>query len=549
MAYSHKNSALHKILPKPIRPSDCLHITIRLQQQPTDQPWLPGMSVFSVNGPPYGGVRSNVQGHDVVSSPHKPTSCAPHPYSFKLEPGVPASSISCPTASDTVVDRDGHAENDRGAIEYKMESQGCTKQDGRVDPAIVIEHMRKSGASEDTIRNACSNPALLDYHGQLMLLEKQNRKRFTHTCTSPPAPALDEHFPGYGCFQTTFRGGSALHDYNTQLMLLEQQNQKRLAMAREEQADFTPDRIKQKIRPRPNVQSEPKFAYERAESDLKNTQATDEMKREGTAHLALPLLPALHMPTYQNNFRCPHNSSSPSLDDQGLRSPNGPSNQAWLSGSFAHPPYNEAQFQVVKPAQKPLSGTLALQDYQMQLMLLEAQNKKRKMLQDAAKAKEDDELAAQRQAIIQRHQVNLEHWQLAQQKQARNKTTKQSSSQTSCDQSKCVPLQSRQMAAHAGQDLQFAAPSSAPAPPHSTITSAAGHHGSSAMHDLPSIATGERIVMDLPIRTSNRAAEKADIDLDMDEWAKVERPRKRACSEESEQFSEGSNLVDLDDEC
>ena len=69
------------------------------------------------------------------------------------------------------------------------------------------------------------------------------------------------------------------------------------------------------------------------------------------------------------------------------------------------------------------------------------------------------------------------------------------------------------------------------------------------MHDLPSIAAGERIVMDLPIRTSNRAAEKADIDLDMDEWAKVERPRKRACSEESEQFSEGSNLVDLDDEC
>ena len=504
------------------------------------------MSVFSVNGPPYGAVRSNVQGHDVVSSPHMPTSCAPRPYSFKLESGVPASSISCPTASDTVVDRDDHAENDRGAIECNIESQGCTKQDGRVDPAIVIEHMRKSGASEDTIRNACSNPALLDYHGQLMLLEKQNRKRFTHTCTSPPAPALDEHFPGCGRFQTTFRGGSALHDYNTQLMLLEQQNQKRLAMAREEQADFTPDRIKQKIRP--NVPSEPKFAYERAEPDHKNPKAMDETKREGTTHFALPSLPALHMPPHQNKFCYPHNSSSPSLDDQGLRSPNGPSNQAWLSGSLAHPPYNEAQFQVVKPVQKPLSGTLALQDYQMQLMLLEAQNKKRKMLQDAAKVKEDEELAAQRQAIIQRHQVNLEHWQSAQQKQATNKITKQSSSHTSCDQYKCVPLRSRQMAAHAGQDLQFAAPSSAPALPHSTITSTAGHHGSSAMHDLPSTAPGERIVMDLPIRTSNRAAEKADIDLDMDEWAKVERPQKRACSEESEQFSEGSNLVDLDDE-
>ena len=105
------------------------------------------------------------------------------------------------------------------------------------------------------------------------------------------------------------------------------------------------------------------------------------------------------------------------------------------------------------------------------------------------------------------------------------------------------------MAANAEQDLQFAAQSSAPVPPHSTITSAVGHPGSSAMYDLPSLASGDRIVMDLPIRTSNRAAEKADIDLDMDEWAKVERPQKRACSEESEQFSEGSNLVDLDDEC
>lgn len=496
MAYSQNNSALHKSQLKPIHPSDCLDITINLQPQLADQPWLPGMSVFSANGPPYGATRSNVQGHYMLSG-------------------------------------------------CKVESQGPAKQNGCFDPAIVIEHLRKSGASEDTIRSVSSNPALLDYNGQLMLLEQQNRKRLTHC--APRSPATDERTRCYGRFQSPHQGGSALQDYNTQLMQLEQENQRRLAIAREEKASSTPDRIKQELRP--NMSPEPKLAYERAESDHNNAKAMDEMKREATVHPTLPSLPALHMAAFQNNYCCPHNSSSPNRDDQGVSSQNGPSFQPWLSSPVALPDL-DIHGQVVAPKKAPMaiSGNLALQNYQMQLMLLEAQNKKRKMLQDAAKAKEDEELAAQRQAIIQRHQVNIEHWQSAQQKQAMNKTTKESSSHTSSDHYKFVPFRPRQMEAHVGQDLQFAAQASASGPPHPTTTSTTGHHESSAMHGLSGNTPRDRIVMDLPIRTSNRAVEKADADLDMDEWAKVERPQKRACSEESELFSNGSDLIDLDDE-
>jgi hypothetical protein len=52
----------------------------------------------------------------------------------------------------------------------------------------VIAHMRKAGATEDAIQAAHSNRALLDYNCQLMLLEQQNKNRLAMARVEAPLP-------------------------------------------------------------------------------------------------------------------------------------------------------------------------------------------------------------------------------------------------------------------------------------------------------------------------------------------------------------------------
>jgi hypothetical protein len=230
----------------------------------------------------------------------------------------------------------------------------------------------------------------------------------------------------------------------------------------------------------------------------------------------------------------------------------------WLSGPHALQDY-ETQRRLIdqhKNYQSPAPANLALQDYQMQLMLLEQQNKKRKMLQDAEKAKADEQLAAQRQAIIQRHQVNMTHWQ----QQAARVPTLETHALT--PKNPPFPPQSTQKPRHIAQDLRLERQAPVDWQSHQALPTDAGqasstlHQRSAATRDLynyigqaqNSGVSGERFFIDLPIRPSKKAVEQTKLDPDMNEWSEVERPRKRACSEESEQFSEGSDLIDLGSE-
>lgn len=78
----------------------------------------------------------------------------------------------------------------------------------------VIAHMRQSGESEDTIRSICSSPMMFDYQCQLMLLEQQNRKRLAMARSEPP--------PGY----QSGAGTSVIPQYAKQLEAF--QTQKKL---------------------------------------------------------------------------------------------------------------------------------------------------------------------------------------------------------------------------------------------------------------------------------------------------------------------------------
>jgi len=284
----------------------------------------------------------------------------------------------------------------------------------------------------------------------------------------------------------------------------------------------------------------------------------NETKQKLPAHIPLPLSSALQRPVVQETQSCARESSSPSPDDQNQRSQVGPSHQLWLSGPHALQDC-ETQRRLIeqhKNPQNPAPTNLALQDCQMQLMLLEQQNKKRKMLQDAEKAKADEQLAAQRQAIIQRHQVNMTHWQ----QQAVKVPTLEMHAHT--PKNPPFPPQSTQKPRHAAQDLRLEWQAPVGPQSHQALPTDAGqtsstlHQRSAATRDLynyigqpkNSGVSGERFFMDLAIRPSKKAVEQAELDPDMNEWSEVERPRKRACSEESEQFFEGSDLIDLGSE-
>ena len=623
MAYPQDSSALHKTLLACIQPSDRLHITIDLQQELADRPWLPGMSVFSINGPPYGVAQSSAQGDELLpgspvptslplhhchnySSPCTPvmTDLGPQPpslLSHQPKPQItfahlppdqqqafmrqkqlqhrllehqqqqniagmvqpqgehnttqqhssnPSSNHVCSEASDIDLDRDAHVENSRAST---------SKSQTRVSPATVLDRMRESGASEDTIRTAYSNPALLGYNYQLMLLERQNLKRLAMaTTTSAPVSGDSRR---RGPLRPLYHGGCSQQDYISQLKLLDQQQKKRLALAREERDDIsktclTPNINEQRIKRETDYEAA--RVYAEGNLHYSATKGMNETKEKLPAHIPLPLLSALQRPVVQETQTCVRGNSPLSPDDQNQRSQVGPSHQLWLSGPHALQDY-ETQRRLIDQHKNPQNrapANLALQDYQMQLMLLEQQNKKRKILQDAEKAKADEQLAAQRQAIIQRHQVNMTHWQ----QQAARVPTLEMHAHT--PKNPPFPPQSTQKPRHAVQDLrlEWQAPvglqSHQALPTDADQTSSTLHQRSAATRDLynyigqpkNSGVSGERFFMDLAIRPSKKAVEQAELDPDMNEWSEVERPRKRACSEESEQFFEGSDLIDLGSE-
>lgn len=703
MAQPQNVSTLHQSLHASIQPSDRLHITIRLQQELADKLCLPGssdfsdMSDFSVSGPPHGAAQTSIPRKDMLSSSPISTNLSLRP---RLESGprlIPCSYPACSESFGTGSSRDAHEENSHGASRSTLESYN-------IAPAVVIAHMRNSGASEDYIRGAYSSPALLEYNCQLMLLEQQNRKRLAMAQTTIPdvgrSPAPHQ---------------SALQDYNRQLMLLEQQNKKRLNMAREEQSrhdlinpGLTPPFEEEKMKREESLEA--KSAYQTQQMHQK--QRTEQ---EVERNLNLPSLPALKVPANLDTGLCASETSAQGPDYQNSKFYAGPSHQLWLSGPHALQNY-ETQLRLVEQQKShlnPASRNLALQDYQMQLMLLEQQNKKRKMMQDAAKAKEDieqsrkhhksdrqlehdgplfatehvrpdvlseqqntmmkkqmqqslqsapaagqkasaghtaraevsgcssiigcgtcwhmnrecefgqptcqncdrsglpcyvfdslhitslqtptrdgpfqppikeanshdsissalsnnfstpvskadDQLAAQRQAIIQRHQVNMKRWQSTQQHQATETVVQEQKPYTPSHASRRFPSRPTQTTTLAAQDWRFSCqasvvpPSHHDPPHHVDQLSPDLHQRSTATRDLheyivqpPKTSTPEKqFTLKLPIRPSRKAAEQAD--RDAEEWSEVERPRERACSEESELFSDGSDAVDLGLEC
>lgn len=577
MAYPQDSSALQKTLLASIHPSDRLHVTIDLRQELADQPWLPGMSVFSVNVPPCAVAHSSAQGdqllpdqqqafrsqmqrqhrllehqlqHDVAGMV-QPQGKQNTTQQRSSNPSIdPSGNHLGSEASDIDLDRDAYVENGRAST---SKSQFC------VSPETVLDHMRKSGASEDSIRTAYSSPALLDYNCQLMLLERQNLKRLAIATTASAPVSGDSR--RRGPVKPLYHGQFSQQDYVFQLKLPDQQHKKRLAWAREQRDGISKTCLE------PNLEEQKmkrEMVYEAArvstEGNLQYSAAKcmDGTKQKLPAHKPLPSLSALQRPIVQETQSRVQNNSPPSPNDQNQGSQIGPSHQLWLSGPHALQDY-ETQRRLIaqhKNPQNPAPANLALQDYQMQLMLLEQQNKKRKMLQDVEKAKADEQLAAQRQAIIQRHQVNMTHWQ----QQAARVPTLETHAHTL--KNPPFPHQSTQKPKHAAQDLRREWQAPVGPQSHQALPIDAGH-ASSTLHQRSAATrgiynymepppnsgvSGEPFFMDLPIRPSKKAVEQSELDPDMKEWSEVERPRKRACSEESEQFSEGSDLIDLGSE-
>lgn len=451
----------------------------------------------------------------------------------------------------------GYNTHENNSNSDKSNLHGC------ISPAAVIDHMRKSGASEESIRTAYSSPALLDYNCQLMLLERQNLKRLAMARNiSAPVSRDSRHCP---LIQPLYHDECSQNNYISQPKLLDQEQKKRLALAREER-DGVPEESLAPSLDEQSSQRETDCPAPSLQTEELKTGAgiwVNEKKRGIPNHLANPSPFNHHWPLVQD-FQLDAQNDLPSSHD-GIEhsSQIGPSHQLWLSGPHALQDH-ETQRRLVeqqKSPQNPASSNLALQDYQMQLMLLEQQNKKRHIMRIAEKVKAEEKLAAQREAIIQRHQENMKHWQSTEQQQAVRVVPYDINPHT--PKHPPFPPRTTVQGGHAAQthplEGQISACGQSNQAPSNKVDQSAltlrqrpaaiHHFCSHIVGPQTSALSGERFFMDLPIRSSKKGFEPTELDPAMDDWSDVERPRKRACSEESEQFSEGSDLIELDLEC
>jgi hypothetical protein len=609
MAHIQDHSAPYKTLLASIHPCDRLHITIDLQQELVDQLWLPGMSAFPSKGPPFSVAQSSAKTPEALPG-YQLSGC--HPVvleSTDLKSPSPAMVGVEPQPIDLIVrrqqifaqlpphhqqvlmrqrqlqlrlqEKQEQWQRLRDAVPPQSE-HNATQQLSNMPPANldvghdplgaknrtsilnsqscdVIDYMRKSGASEETIKTARSNPALLDYNYQLMLLEHQNKNRMIFA-KKPCAPLSGNSYCG-GATQPVYHGECSQNDYISQLKLLGQEQKKRLALAQGER-DIIPKIKTESDHDERRKKREVKYEAPSVSAEDTPYSANNEtyIKRETQPSLPLPSLFAPHRSAPQDSNSCAPNAPRVSSDDAEHRS-QGPSHQLWLSGPHALQDY-ETQRRIIeqdKHPQNPAPASLALQDYQMQLMLLEQQNKKRHMIADIEKANTERKLAAQREDIIKRHQVNMKHWQATQQQNVERPYTPETHTCTAgiCPYP-CQPAQKPSPAAPQYEGGFWVCPYSSSGPSKEAVSSTLPlRQRSAATRNLhcnvgepqASGPSAERFSMDLPIRPLKKTAEQAELDPDMDDWSNVERPPKRACSEESEQFPDEIDLIEFEFEC
>jgi hypothetical protein len=391
MADSQNVSSSHKAQGPSISPSDRLDILIRMQQERTVEPWFPGMSVSPVNSP------SAHLAHGGTQQPEGLFPASSRPMSLPLRPRIDSGRENlrckytyCQMSFDTEMNRQLHEQlhhynptcgdkdgADRQPIfapgpmkpsdfsspsEYSFQVMLLERQNRsrlalarseqeavhlrakigsepfktiQVHPSsgapyevsleTVIAYMRKAGATEDAIQAAHSNRALLDYNCQLMLLEQQNKNRLLMARSEAPLP------------YESGAGTSIIPHYQQQLEALHT-NPGAAGVSRDHKAEGS---------------SASQIDYEK---QLKQLEAMNEKRQEilnsGRAACASKVA--------QNGT--PRVEISRKADEGSvLTSPN---HQAFQDYLETHPQNGPNH---------------ALQDLQMQLMLLEQQNKKRLM--------------------------------------------------------------------------------------------------------------------------------------------------------------------------
>jgi hypothetical protein len=230
-----------------------------------------------------------------------------------------------------------------------------------VSVETVIANMRTAGVTEDTIQAALSNRALLDYNCQLMLLEQQNKNRLLMARSEAPLP-----------FESG-AGTSIIPHYQQQLEAL-QTNPGAAGVSRDHKAEGSPAR---------------QIDYDQR---LKQLEAMNEKRQE-----------------ILNSGRA---ACASKVAENGT--PRVETSRKTDGGSVLTFP-NHQGFQDYLETHPQNGPNHALQDLQMQLMLLEQQNKKRLMcartknseINIAEQANKQHDLQPTPSRALQDHQMQL----------------------------------------------------------------------------------------------------------------------------------------------